>query len=163
MSMPRLARFLFLLLAFSAMGLGASFASGKVWVGLYLAENGPPPDDSTPAPEPLHHRLHEVFGFKHYELLKSQEIGLRDEWPHWFMPRRDFFMCLAPLRHEPGTPHLLDYEIYKDGFIVAKGRYQPQDGTPLFINGPDFKDGRLILVLEPRPPKDGNDIDVDVN
>ncbi len=46
--------------------------------------------------------------------------------------------------------HLLDYELYKDGFIVAKGQYEPRTGTPLFINGPDFKQGRLIFVLEAR-------------
>jgi hypothetical protein len=151
--------FSILFLVFSGLGLGASFGAGKVWVGLYLAENRPPPPGSTLAPEPLHHRLHEVFGFKHYELLKSQEIGLHDEWEHWFMPRRDFFMRLEPLRHAPGEPRLIDYEIYKDGFIIAKGRYQAREDTPLFINGPDFNEGRLIFVIEPRPPKDGDEDD----
>lgn len=145
-----------LLLAFTGLGFGASFAAGKVWVGLYLAENKPPPENSTQAPEPLHHRLNQVFGFKHYELLKSQDVALHDEWEHWFVPRKDFFIRLEPLRHEPGAPRFIDYEIYKDGFIVAKGKYEPREGTPLFINGPDFKDGRLIFVLEPRPPKDGD-------
>jgi len=31
---------------------------------------------------------------------------------------------------------------------VAKGRFEPREGTPLFINGPDFKQGRLIFVLD---------------
>ncbi len=31
---------------------------------------------------------------------------------------------------------------------MANGRFEPHSGTPLFINGPDFKSGRLILVLE---------------
>jgi hypothetical protein len=158
--MRRLFRFIILLLAFSALGSHAGFAAGKVWVGLYLAENRPPPPDSTLAPEPLHQRLHEVFGFQHYELVKSQEVGLHNEWAQWFMARHDFFLRLEPLHHLPGTPRFIDYEIYKDGFIVAKGKYQPREGTPLFINGPDFNEGRLIFVLEPRPPKNG-DLDDD--
>jgi hypothetical protein len=107
----------------------------------------------------MHHRLHEVFGFKHYELVRSQEVMLHTEWVQWFVPRRDFFIRVEPLRREPGQPRLIDYEIYKDGFIVAKGRFEPHEGTPLFINGPDFHQGRLIFVLEPRPPQDQSESD----
>jgi hypothetical protein len=149
----RLFSFLFALAAFSWLGTGASWAAGKVWAGLYLAENREPAPTAIVAPEPLHHRLHEVFGFKHYELIKGQEIGLHHEWAHWFLPRRDFFLRLEPLHHEEDAPQQIAYEIYKDGFIVAKGTYEPRDGTPLFINGPDFNEGRFIFVLEPRPPK----------
>ena len=143
-------RVLGLVLAFSGLGIGAGIAGEKVWVGLYLAQNAPPQPEALLAPERLRHQLHEVFGFKHYELLKAQEIELRNNWEQWFMPRRDFFMRLEPLRRQPGEPRLIDYEIYKDGFIVAKGKYEPHDGTPLFINGPDFHQGRLIFVLDAR-------------
>ncbi|HEV3272387.1 MAG TPA: hypothetical protein VGZ93_09425 [Candidatus Methylacidiphilales bacterium] len=139
-----------LLLAFSGLGIGAGFAGEKVWVGLYMAENGPPPPNAVLAPESLHRSLREVFGFKHYELIKAQEIELRNEWEQWFVPRRDFFIRLEPLRRQPGQPRFINYEIYKDGFIVAKGQYEPWDGMPLFINGPDFHQGRLIFVLDAR-------------
>ena len=142
--------FLILFLTFSGLGLGAGFAGEKVWVGLYLAENGPPPPDAMLAPEKMHRRLHEVFGFKHYELIQAQEIVLAHEWEQWAVPRKDFFIRVEPLHPEPGEPRLIDYEIYKDGFIVAKGKYEPRENTPLFINGPDFKDGRFIFVLEAR-------------
>ena len=98
----------------------------------------------------MHRSLHEVFGFRHYELLKAQEFELRNEWEQWFMPRRDFFIRLEPLRRKPGQSRFIDYEIYKDGFIVAKGQYEPCEGMPLFINGPDFHQGRLIFVLDAR-------------
>ena len=143
-------RVLVLVLAFSGLGIGAGIAGEKVWVGLYLAQNAPPQPEALLAPERLRHQLHEVFGFKHYELLKAQEIELRNNWEQWFMPRRDFFMRLEPLRRQPGEPRLIDYEIYKDGFIVAKGKYEPREGTPLFINGPYFHQGMLIFVLEAR-------------
>ncbi len=139
-----------LFLAFSGLGLGASFAGEKVWVGLYLAENEPPRPGAVVAPEGMHHQLHEVFGFKHYELIQAQEVELRHEWEQWFVPRTDFFIRVVPLRKEEDRPRLIEYEIYKDGFIVAKGLYEPREGTPLFINGPDFHQGRLILVLDRR-------------
>ena len=139
-----------LVVAFFGLVGGASLADDKVLVGLYLAENGPPPPEARLASEPLHHRLHTVFGFKHYELLKAEEVELHNEGEHWFMPRKDFFIRVQPLHREPGEPKLVDYEIYKDGFIVAKGKFEPRGDTPLFINGPDFHQGRLIFVLEAR-------------
>ncbi len=47
-------------------------------------------------------------------------------------------MRLEPLHREPGEPKLIDYEIYKDGFIVVKGTYEPHEDTPLFITAPIF-------------------------
>ena len=143
-------RLLVLLLVFSGLGMSAGIAGEKVWVGLYLGENEPPAPGAMLAPENLHRGLRAVFGFKHYELIQAQEVELRNEWEQWFMPRRDFFLRLEPLHREPGEPKVIDYEIYKDGFIIAKGKYQPKKETPLFINGPDFHDGRLIFVLEAR-------------
>ena len=149
------ARLLVFFLAFSGLGLGAGFAAEKVWVGLYLAENSLPPPATVLAPEKLHRQLHEVFGFQNYGLVKAQEIELRNQWEQWFVPRRDFFLRVVPSRLTPDAPWLIDYEIYKDGFIVAKGKYEPRVGTPLFINGPDFNQGRLILVLDARVVKVG--------
>jgi hypothetical protein len=135
-------KFAVLVLAFTGFGLGAGLAAGKVWVGLYLAENGPPPPNAV-----------------HYELVKGQEVLLHNEWQQWFVPRHDFFIRVEPLHRIPGQPRLIDYEIYKDGFMIAKGTYQPHEGTPLFINGPDFHKGRFIFVIEPRRPKNDSDDD----
>ena len=132
-----------LLLAFVA---GAR-AEDKVWVGLYLGENRP---INPPAPEKLSHRLHEVFGFRNYSLLKGEEINLRNNWEHWVLSRKDFFMRVQSLPHPPGGPGRIDYEIYKDGFLIAKGKYTLNEAVPLFITGPDFRQGRLIFVVEAR-------------
>ena len=148
--MRKIFELLVLVLAFSGLGFGAALADDKVRAELYWAENGPPVPDAKLAPEKLHHRLKEVFGFKHYELMGSQEFEMRHEWEQWFVPRKDFFIRVEPLHREPGQPRILNYEIYKDGFIVASGKFEPRDGTPLFINGPDFNAGRFIYVLEAR-------------
>jgi hypothetical protein len=152
---------LLLALAFFGLGSGAALAGDKIWVGLFFAENSEPPADATLAPEKLHDRLKDVFGFKHYELVKSDEIELHREWEEWFVPRKDFFIRVQQSHLLPGEPKCIDYEIYKDGFIVAKGKYEPRQGTPLFINGPDFHEGRFIFVLKARPPKGQADDDDD--
>lgn len=148
--MRTLLKFLVLLVAFSVLGVGASIAGEKVWVGLYLATNEPPAPDAHLAPEGLHHGLKVIFGFKHYELMREQDIVLHNEWEQWFVPRKDFFLCLKPLHREPGESKMIYYEIYKDGFFLVKGKYEPREGTPLFIGGPFFHKGQLIFVLDAR-------------
>jgi hypothetical protein len=135
---------------FLAMGFTAARAVDKVEVGLYLAENEPPPALSHVAGPELQDRLFQVFGFRHYQLLKKDRIVFKNAEPQWFIPRRDFFICLKPAAPEADEPELVDYEIFQQGFIVAKGKYEPSEGTPLFINGPEFRNGRLIFVLETR-------------
>ena len=139
-----------LLLAFSWLGMAASFAAEKVWVGLYLAENSTPSPDKKRAPEKLNRQLEEIFGFSHYELISADEIELSKHWEQWVVPRKDFFIRLEPMPKKSDEARTVNYEIYKDGFIVARGTYEPHEETPLFINGPDFKQGRFIFVLEQR-------------
>ncbi len=139
-----------LILVFFALGMGSIKAADKIWVGLYLAENTPPAPKAVLAPEQLTQRLTAVFGFKNYSLVKAQDIEMNHKWQQWAVPRNDFFIRVEPLPEQTGQPRTVYYEIYKDGFIVAKGNYEPNHDIPLFINGPDFKQGRLIFVLEAR-------------
>jgi hypothetical protein len=132
------------------LGGRAAWAGDKVEAALYLGLNNPPSTFSHVANQDLTDRLRTVFGFRHYVLIKRDKIELAHTWTQWFVPRRDFFICVKPLAPMPDEPRLVDYEIYQEGFIVAKGKYEPNEGTPLFINGPDFKNGRLIFVLENR-------------
>jgi hypothetical protein len=139
-----------LFLILFCLSTASGLAAGRVWIGLYLAGDKAPRHEAVLAPEKLRPRLHAVFGFKHYELLKEQEIEWAGDGEQWFVPRKDFFIRMQPLPRVPGEPRLMEYEIYKDGFSVAKGRFEPREGTPLFINGPDFHQGRLILMLDER-------------
>lgn len=132
------------------MGCVSARAAERVEAALYWGKNASPGMLARTAPKDLNERLRQVFGFRHYELIRKDKIELGHHWTQWFIPRRDFFICLRPQRPEPDEPRLIEYEIYQEGFIVAKGKYEPSEGTPLFINGPDFKNGRLIFVLETR-------------
>lgn len=139
-----------LIIAFFACGAAPAMAGDKIKVSFYLAQNETPSAKATLAPERLDLRLQSVFGFNYYVLLKSQEIDMNHEWQQWAVPRKDFFIRIEPLPRQSGSPKMVYYEIYKDGLIVAKGKYEPRYDTPLFINGPDFKQGRFIFVLEAR-------------
>ncbi|HUB68741.1 MAG TPA: hypothetical protein VL981_14755 [Candidatus Methylacidiphilales bacterium] len=141
---------LFLILVFFSFGFLPAIAGGKLWVGLYLGNNSSPTPSAQIAPERLAGRLHDVFGFTHYQLIKCGEIQLGNDWGQWVIPRKDFFIRLLPLPSDSGGPMIVEYEVYQCGFMVANGKYEPYDDVPLFINGPDYHHGRLIFVLDVR-------------
>jgi len=143
-------KILALIMAFGSLGASPVLAGDKIWVGLYFAQNAQPAPGAAIAPKALEHRLNAVFGFNYYELVKSEPIEMENAWQQWAVPRNDFFIRVEPLTSKSGEPKIVYYEIYKDGFIVAKGKYEPHPETPLFINGPDYKKGRFIFVLEAR-------------
>ena len=142
-------RILALLLLLFGLGLGSAQATDgkKMAVSLYLGENTAPADGVRVATERLHHRLHAVFGFSHFELIQTQDIPLAEDWEHWFVPRKDCFMSIRPLKRTP-MDQTVAYSIYQEGFVVANGRYELHHDTPLFINGPDLNGGRLIFVVD---------------
>lgn len=140
-------KFIPILVALTFFGHGLGQAEEKIQVSLYLAENAPPTAAVILAPEKMTGRLHEVFGYKHYQLLKEEALNLGDHWIQWVVPRKDFFIGIEP---EGGDSSMISYQIYKDGFIVAQGRYELQDETPLFIRGPNYHHGHLIFVVQGR-------------
>jgi hypothetical protein len=137
---------LFFLLALAILG-GIAHAGPLIWAGLFLAEGRPA---GPQAPPHLTEQLQQVFGYPCYKVVRGVNIDLRAPHDHWVMAHSDFAMRIQTLPHPPGAPDGIAYEIYKDGFIIARGNYIIAPDTPLFINGPDFHRGRLIFVVEAR-------------
>jgi hypothetical protein len=126
---------------------GLAQAGPLIWAGYFVGENHP---SRSQAPPVLAQRLQQVFGFPFYRFVKGVNIDLRAPHDHWVMARPDFFVRIQAQPHAPGDPDDLAYEIYKDGFIIARGHYVIDPATPLFINGPSFHRGLLIFVIEAR-------------
>jgi hypothetical protein len=126
---------------------GLAHAGPLIWAGYFVGENHP---SRSQAPPVLAQRLRQVFGFPFYRFVKGVNIDLRAPRDHWVMARPDFFVRIKAQPHPPDAPDALGYEIYKDGFIIARGQYVVDPGTPLFINGPTFHRGLLIFVIEAR-------------
>jgi hypothetical protein len=143
-------KILALIFAWLILGVSSGRATevAVIKVSLYHAINAPPPADAMTAPDKLQHRLQAVFGFKHYVLIKSENIELTKNWEQWAVPRKDYFIRIEPLPTAPGAAQLVDYEIYKDGFLLVQGKYEPHKGKPLFTNGPTYKQGLLVFVLD---------------
>jgi hypothetical protein len=134
---------LFLLLL-SALPLAAQ---DTIWVALVRAETeGTPGDARILLMQP---RLERVFGFPSYRLLGEANVSIREKYAQWILPRKDLYLKMEPLPPTPPMTNLIHFEIYCRDKQIVQGKFQPQPATPLFINGPDCRKGRMIFIMQP--------------
>ena len=135
-----------LLLLLSAAPLPAQ---ETIWVALVRAETeGAPEDNRIGLLQP---RLERVFGFPSYRLLGEANVPMREKYAQWILPRKDLYLKMEPLPPDPPMVNLIHFEIYCRDKQIVQGKFQPQPATPLFINGPDCRKGRMIFIMQPLP------------
>ncbi len=124
----------------------------QIWSALVLATNAANPK---PAPHELQEfvpRMKKVFGYNQFELAGpsvSQEIG--DGTESWLVPSKSFWMGLKgrrALAKEAQGGFLLSLQLYQDQRPIVDTEVKLAPGSPLFIRGPQYGKGQLIIVLQ---------------
>jgi hypothetical protein len=125
---------------------------GKVWGALIFAT-----DDATqligsqekapPHLGLLNERLAKVFAFKHFEILGQHQQDIFREYESWVVPSRDLFLKIDSNGPADNGGVKLHLQVWREQQVLVKSDAVLRDGSPLFIGGPKWKDGRLIFVL----------------
>jgi hypothetical protein len=126
-------------------------AASKIWSALVLATNVSEPK---PAPAELREfapRMNRVFGYNQFELVGSaaQEIGEQGE--SWLVPSKSFWFGLKARRalsKEAQGGYLLSLQLFQDKRPLVDTEVKLAPGSPLFIRGPQYGKGQLIIVLQ---------------
>lgn len=125
---------------------------GRVWGALIFATNnaakltGATEQATTHLPK-LNERLAKVFSFKHFEILGQHQQDIFREYESWVVPSRDLFMKIdskGPADKDGVNLHL---QVWREQQVLVKSDAVLRVGSPLFIGGPPWKEGRLIFVL----------------
>lgn len=125
---------------------------GTVWGALIFATNNAAQlSGSTEKPARsiprLDERLAKVFSFKHFEILGQHQQDIFREYESWVVPSRDLFLKIdskGPAEKGGVNLHL---QVWSQQQVLVKSDAVIRPGSPLFIGGPKWKDGRLIFVL----------------
>ncbi len=125
---------------------------GHVWGALIFATNDTAQltgaREPTPASLPrLNERLAKVFPFEHFEILGQHRQAIFREYESWVVPSRDLFLKIdskGPAARGGVNLHL---QVWREQQVLVKSDAVLHAGSPLFIGGPAWKDGRLIFVL----------------
>ena len=126
-------------------------AAQLVWSGLIIAQNEEHPKPVPSELASLEDTLKELFGYNQFELAgsASQEIG--DQSENWLVPSKSFWMGLKGRRavsKEAQGGYLLSLQLYQDKRPLVDTEVKLAPGSPLFIRGPQYGDGQVIIVLQ---------------
>lgn len=122
---------------------------GDVWCGLFLAKGG----DSVEKPDPknaeLIKQLRKAFPtLGDFQLVGENSGSVYKEYECWIVPSKQLFLKVDSLGpHESASGIHLHLQLWQEEHVILKTdailRRQP-----VFIAGPQWGDGRLIMVLK---------------
>ncbi|MEZ5386976.1 MAG: hypothetical protein R3F13_15820 [Prosthecobacter sp.] len=125
---------------------------GKVWGALIFAANDAAQLTGSQEKAPKHlgvldERLAKVFPFKHFEILGQHQQDIFREYESWVVPSRDLFLKVDSNGPAENGGVKLHLQVWREQQVLVKSDAVLRPGSPLFIGGPKWKDGRLIFVL----------------
>jgi hypothetical protein len=158
--MPLLPLLAFCLLAWlscSAIAAGGDSSpppGPRIWSGVVLATNGAHPGQ---APERLRKyatKLKNIFGYNQYELIGESSAKMDDPNERWLVPSKDFSLSVQN-HNESGSHHgPTRIALFQGDHRLAEFETNLSSQRPLFIRGPFYAGGQLVIVVHVRDPSE---------
>ncbi len=123
-----------------------AIAGDALWSGLVLATKAENAKSAPPPLDALRGDLKRVFGYNQFELLGHNTKNMDDLDERWLMPSREFFLRVEAKEKSEFGP-LLDVEFYREKRLLLQTTLRLPPRKPVFIRGPQYGDGQLIIVL----------------
>jgi hypothetical protein len=125
--------------------------SNRIWSALVLATNVDQPKPAPPELREYAARMKRVFGYNQFELAGSASQDIGNENESWLVPSKSFWMGLKgrrALSKEAQGGYLLSLQLFQDSRPLVDTEVKLAPGSPLFIRGPQYGSGQLIIVLK---------------
>ncbi len=128
---------------------------GKVWGALIHALPSAPVGAAaaeSPHLPNLSARLAAAFPESgHFEVLGEHLQDVFRAYESWVVPSKDLFLKVDSKGPAPGGGVNLHLQFWRDQQVLVKTDAVLRPGSPLFIGGPRWREGRLIFVLALQP------------
>ena len=133
----------------------------RVHVAVYHATNGDPKaagSKAEPVPQDAARRMRmeERLRFKHYRLLGEDTQSLFRSYENWAQPLKpsDEIMVKFEAQGRPDKrTAILDLEVWIGRKKTVKTDARLEGDRPLFVLGPEWRGGRLIIAVRLAPRK----------
>jgi hypothetical protein len=119
---------------------------GDVWCGVFLAKSGPVTEKKSTG---LVSQLAKAFPeMGHFELVGESTCAVYKEYECWLVPSKQLFLKLDSLGPQPGESGVhLHVQLWQQKHVILKTDAILRQ-RPVFIAGPKWGDGRLVMVLK---------------
>ncbi len=123
----------------------------KIWSALVVATNADSPKDAPHELREFAPRLKRIFGYNQFELAGSATEIIDEKTENWLVPSQIFFFEVKARRaasKEARGGYLLNLQLFQDKRPLVNTEAKLAPGSPLFIRGPQYGKGQLIIVLQ---------------
>lgn len=143
--LPLLATIVLLLSAATAAHAGGD----KIWSAVILATREHP---AKPIPDKLGDfatSLRRIFGYNTFYLLGEKTKNLREGVREWLVPSKRIFLSANVLTASK-TDYTMRLSLYDGKNLLVTTETRLARDAPLYIRGPQWGKGQLIILLEVR-------------
>lgn len=131
--------------------LRAAPAADRIWSAVVLATNPPTSKEAPPELREFAPRLKRVFGYSQFELIGAASEKIDDQNESWLVPSQSFWLGVKARRavsKEARGGYLLNLQLFQDKRPLLETEAKLAPGSPLFIRGPQYGKGQIIIVLQ---------------
>jgi hypothetical protein len=118
-----------------------------IWSGLILATNDPQPAPPPPQLRRWADKLHTIFGYNQFELVGEYSQRMDDAYQRWLVPSKDFSLSVTSHTPTPAGRMPLTLTLFENHRRLAEIETRLHPGHPLFIRGPGYAGGQLVIVI----------------
>jgi hypothetical protein len=98
-------------------------------------------------------KLKDIFGYNQFELIGEYSEKMDDPNERWLIPSKDF--CLSVKTHNaPGERYPMKIALFQNRRRLAEFETHLSAESPLFIRGPMYAGGQLVIVLHVMEPSE---------
>ena len=123
----------------------------SIWSGLVLATNEAHPKESSAELHKYKEKLANIFGYNHFELINSHAELMDDPYECWLVPSKDFSLRVGTHNNQEHI-YQMKLELFQNARRLADFEARLGAESPLFIRGPMYARGQLIIVLLVKEP-----------
>lgn len=135
-----------LLFALAPLPAGGAEERDQIWSALVLATNAESPAPVPKALEPYASMLQRIFGYSQFEIVGQHSQTIDSEQEKWLLPSKHLFLRVDSQRSRKGE-HRLNLALFQDQRLLVETKADLGERSPLFIRGPLYGQGQLIIVL----------------
>lgn len=128
----------------------AANGEDRIWSALMLVTNTDSPKKPAPEVARFSGLVQRVFGYNQVELIGAATKTIDEQCERWLVPSQNFWLSVKA-KKGPEDNFLLDLALFHDSRSLVATKAKLAEGSPLFIRGPMYGRGQLLIVLQVLP------------
>ncbi len=95
----------------------------------------------------FNHRLPQALGYSHLRVLADGRIKVTAQGQRFLIFTADLKILLTDLHRQEDDDYLVGLQLFQADQPLLETQVKVSRGSPLFIRGPDWRDGQVIVAV----------------